>query len=173
MTDFPNSVVNAVETATEKHPNDIPAAVEMAVIKIKQLPEYNDLVDRLVTNAVRDMIYDVRHVANVRMKRQTGYYGKPAKVKPGDTPTVNLVYESVYNYHIAGTTLGELKGADLPALRESEHAIAEGHRFNSELLAWLVDQKIPEDKKVCEAVPAKRLKLHFDRIYRKVKETAA
>jgi hypothetical protein len=168
---LPDNVRRLVEGVADRNPADIEAAVEEAVLAVRGLPEYPELVDGLVRHSVQQAVYDARHVSNVRIKRQSGYYGKEAKVVSGASESVREVYKSVYLYSIGATTLGRLRGEELPALAESERSVARGHEFNAELCAKLAGM-VPKDRTVEETVPEKKLAALFDRLKRRFAEAA-
>ena len=170
---IPESVKAVVQQACEQHPEDISAAVDTAEQLVHALPEYKSIVRGLIRNCIQELVYDARHVANVATKRNGGYYGGPGKVMVGKSESVQQVYQSVYAYYIAGTTLGELLGKDIPSVREHERSIANGHLFNVRLLEWLESQGVRGDKKVREVVPEKKLRIHFDRLYKEVQRDDA
>lgn len=170
---YPEWFVELVAGVVAEHSSDIEAAVAAAMCAIRRASEdaYGALVAQLMEQAVREAVYDARHAANVRMKRDAGYYVNSAKAPPQGSKGVADAYRSVYSYHIAGTVLGELLGKDLPAVAQSEMAKADGHRFNSRLAAWLQGHVKPEQK-VREAFPDRRgeMKLwrEFNRIHQEV-----
>lgn len=155
--DIPENVLRIVEEAAGKHPADIPKAVERAEKGIRGLAEFDELVSMLVRNTVQELVYDARHRANTRMRREAGDYGGPAKVVSGDSASLGRVCESVYSYRIAGTVLGLVKGADLQAIAEGERSVASGHLFNVRLCLKL-QELVPADKRVQDAVTEKRLR---------------
>ncbi len=152
--------------------DDIEKATDAALRDIRQLPEYEALVDTLVRDAVREIIYEARHTANVAMKKQAGFYGGPAKVVVGTSTRMTRIYESVYNMRVAGTMLGMVMGADLQRLADAEYAIGDGHYVNATLLKSLVGI-VPVNKAVREAVTQKRLKTLLRKAQEKVQGEAA
>lgn len=160
----PENVLPLVEAAVKANPTDIEKAAHDAAKKIKKLPEFPEIMAQLFQNAVREIVYDVRHAMNVRTKRQAGYYGQEAKVNRVSDGVLRS-YESVYSYYIGGTVLGDIKGEALRGIAENERAIAVGHTFNAKLCEWLAEQ-VPEDKAVREVIPEKCLRKEFDRIYK-------
>ena len=167
---IPDDVIEAVREADAQHPDDIKEAVRQAIFAVRDLPGYLDFSRSLVDKAIQELIYDARHKADVAMKREAGYYGKPGKTY-GLGASVAKVYSSVYAYRIAGTTLGLLRGEQLPSIAASEDRIAEGHRFNAELCRWL-RTVTPDDKTVQESVSEKKLRQTFNRLYKKFEEAA-
>lgn len=158
--EIPENVLRIVEEMAAKYPADIPKAIERAEKDIRSLPEFDELVSMLVRNTVQELVYDARHRANTRMRREAGDYGGQAKVVSGNSACLGRVCVSVYSYHIAGTKLGLVKGADLEAIAESERAIASGHLFNVRLCSKLKGL-VPADKCVQEVVSEKKLRALF------------
>jgi len=165
---YPETFMAAAREAAAKHGGDIDQATAVAEAAIRSLPDFADWVNAFVTSAIRELVYDARHQMNVAMKRDTGYYGGPAKVKVGDSADIQKVYQSFYEYHIAGMQLGMLKGADLEGIAESEAARAEGHAFNARLCKKL-REVVPDDKTVREAVPERKLREIFKKVQRENK----
>lgn len=160
---FPDSVINAATAAAEAYPDDVAAAASAAEYDIRGLAEFPALVASLVSAAVRELVYDARHAANVRTRKQAGRYGTPAKVVPGGSPAVERVYESVYDYYIGGTTLGALKGEDLQGIAEREQGLAEGHLFNASLCGRLAT-RVPVGRRVRDVVPEQELRKMFKKL---------
>ncbi len=169
---IPESVRLLAEAAAQNNTQDIQAAVDEAVASVRELPDYDDLVADLVRNCLQELVYDARHKTNVQIKRESGYYGQAGK--PRQTGAVEEAYQSVYEYRISGTLLGELRGEDLLPLVASETAIGNGHLFNASLLAWLArDVKVPADKRVRQCVTEKKLRAEFDRLKVRWQQEAA
>ena len=169
---IPENVQKVVEDATARYASDIDRATREAMKRIKKLPEYPQLVEMFLEKAVQEMVYDARHIVNVRTKRQAGVYGGKGKVRVGDSSAVRRVTDSMYNYHIAGTVLGLVIGKDLPTIAESELRIGNGHLHNSRLCYYL-SRIVPKDKRVKDAVTEKKLRELFRRAQRDVDSDAA
>lgn len=163
MAKIPEPVIRTVERIASQHPNDILTAVEESVAEVKRLPDYKKYVNDLVRDAIQDQVYACRHASNVSMKKQNGEYGGQHKVN-GASVAVERIYESHYNYRIAGKTLGEIIGNEIESLIETEQAIASGHKFNAALLCWVRSQGVSGDKKVKDVVSERKLAANFDRI---------
>lgn len=162
---YPKWVLEITKKFALKHGSDIELAVRSALEAAKERPEFKDLVETLVYNAVRELIYQARHESTVQAKNNAGFYGQPAKVKLGDSEVINQMYGDLYdNFYIAGTQLGLLKGEQLEGIATSEANIAQGHRFNS-LLCLELRKLVPNGKSVKDAVPLKKLQ----GVFRKVK----
>ena len=157
MVDYPSNVLRICEAAVNRHASDIEKAVVEAEKKVRDLPEFPELVDKLIHTAIQEIIYDIRHHANVRMKQNMGSYGGRAKVTSGSCPTVNRIAEDLYRYSIAGTILGLVTGKQLPEIADSEAAVGNGHLFNARLCRSLA-KIVPEDKRVQDVVNQKKLK---------------
>lgn len=170
--EFSQNVLTAAKQAIKKFPNDVSKAVDEAEKTIRELPEFKSLVDTLVRSAIQDLVYDARHRHSVSVKRGAGCYGTPPKTLTGASPGVRRVSESVYSFHIAGTTLGRLKGGQLLSIAENERAIATGHSFNARLCLKL-KSLVKDDQTVREAVSEQRLRSIFREVQKEVKTTAA
>lgn len=168
---FPEEVLNAVKAASKKHPGDISQAIDMAVKTITKLPNYSEFVNSLVHRAIQELVYQQRHIENTNTKKNNGSYGGTPKVNAGESHTVGKVFESVFNYKIAGTILGMVKGEDLEGIASEEEAIANGHLFNSRLCKKL-SSLVPKGKMVKEAVSEKKLQSLFREIQKKLEEAA-
>jgi hypothetical protein len=160
--DYPAEVLTIVKMAVQKH-SDPAEAVAQAERQIRALPTFASLFDTLVRSAVTELVYDHRHLANVAMRRQAGQYGKPGKVVVGASESVNKVYESYYRYRIGATMLGNLTGAELLVVAQTERALAGGHLFNARLCEEL-GVLVPEEKAVQDVVSEKRLRALFEKL---------
>ena len=165
--EMPESVIKIANEMAERYNTDIAKAVAKAKYAIKQLDDYDDLVNDLVHNAIQNLIYDARHRSNVQLKNNLGKYGQPPIQVSVDSNSVKQVYRSMYEYNIGKSTLGKLYGKELASLAETESQLSDGHRFNSALLAWLAGI-VPDEKRVEEAVPISKLEYNAKRIYREV-----
>lgn len=169
---LPQSVIDIARECAAAHGADIAEATRLAEQRIRALPDFEQIVNTLITAAVRDMVYDARHATNARFKREAGYYGRRGRVDTAASEVVNRAAKSVYAYCIAGTMLGELQGKDLPDLAEKEELTAKGYTFNAVLLRELA-QKVKGEQKVRDVIPENRLKARFDHLYRQVFGTGA
>lgn len=171
---FPEQVLDIVREETEANGSDIAQAAKNAVVRVSTLPDYKAIVENLIYQAIRDLVYDTRHALNVRMKRESGYYdSRTMKVNSGSAEGVQEACRSVYSYYVGGTMLGDITGEQLEGLASHEDEIAKGHEFNARLLRWLSDQGVTGVKKVREVVPEKKLQLNFRRIWSQVQKGAA
>ena len=142
-----------------RHPDSIEDAVGSAVNRLHRLKGFDAMVGGLVNSAVRSIICDVRHAANVVMRQASGGYTNPAKVRAGEA--VNRVAADYFTYFINGRTLGSITGEELPDIGASESQRASGHEFNARLCAEL-GPLVTKTKTVRECVkPAK-----LDRIFK-------
>jgi hypothetical protein len=165
---IPESVTAIVEKVVARHPNDIGAATNEALTKVKASPNFKEFYMSLVTHCLTELIYDARHKANVQLKRQTGRYNNKSKV---DYTLSSSSYRYCYDYYVNGQTLGNILGKDLLSIANSEKEIAGGHLFNHELCTWLSTQ-VPDDKMVREVVSEKKLQQAFTRFRNKVEVVA-
>lgn len=147
--------------------------VEMAEDKVRKLPDFKQHVEALVSAAIRQTVYDVRHEDNRRIKYDAGVYNRPAKVNPGTSTVVNRTYRSVFDYHIMGVVLGNILGGELDRIIQTHGEIAEGHLKLVRIAEWLKTQRIPANKRVRDVVSEKKLRAQFVRIFGKGAENAA
>jgi hypothetical protein len=154
--DIPAPILDAVRRAILQHPDDLNAMVECAIREAKETTEYKGYRESLAARAIRGLVYDERHRANVSIRRAAGGYGGPAKVNRAESLSV----QSVYAYSIAGRSLGQLYGRDLPNIIESEASIADGHLFNVRLCKRL-KELVGDEQQVQEAVKESRLRRIF------------
>lgn len=165
---FPKSVLNAAKTAAERHPSDVPAAVRDAERCIRALPEFDELVDALITRAIRDLVEDARHTQVTQIKRAAGDYKQQPKVVVGGSKAVcEAAALSLFRMPIAGTTLGKILGGDLPEVADHEREKANGSLLNERLCRRLA-KVVPAAKMVEEAVTENRL----NKIFQQVSEAA-
>lgn len=161
--EWPESVLGIAKKAAEKYPDDPQAAADDAVASWQAAGVYEDVVHKLARSMALEMVYDARHKANMRMRRENGQHAAEPKLIVGNSPDVLALYDSLYAYHVAGRTLGMLKGADLAGIADKERRKAAGCTFNAELCARLTEL-VPEDKLVREAVSEKKLQQLFERV---------
>lgn len=161
--EFPETMVEIIERAARQHSEDITKGVECAKRDIQSLPEYHQLIDTLVTEAIRELIYDVRHRDNVKMRNESGAYSIEPKVQPGKSKDVQETFENLHRYFLAGQTLGEIMGEQLEGIAESEESKANGHLFNARLCREL-SRLVPEGKRVKDVVSLKKLGMIFKKL---------
>jgi hypothetical protein len=169
---WPASVLDIATKSARKHADDIDAAVVAAEKAIRKLDEFGELIDALITDAIRQMVYEARHASNTAMKRQAGVYGQPAKVQAGTSEAVQKLYSSVYQMRIAGTMLGLIRGSELPSLAETERSIASGHTLNAVLIESLIGL-VGDDKTVQQCVSEKKLKTLLKKAAETIQSAAA
>lgn len=172
---IPSEVKQIIREQVEKFPSDTERAVREAEKLIHKMasPKFSEFVDVLVRHCIMELAYDERHKINTKIKSLGGYYDTKPKVNLGSVPSVGAAYESVYNYCIGGSILGELTGAELEDLESAERGKAKGHIFNAELLKWLRSSGVRGDKKVKEVISENKLKIAFARILRNTQGGAA
>lgn len=151
-----SKIYDIIRKADEQFPDDIPAAVSWANGKLREEPEFQEWVESFVTHSIQEMVYDVRHKKSQQIKSQAGGYIAPTKVSSSSAST-NAVLAEVYQYRIAGRTLGMLLGSELGDIATNETDIANGHLFNARLCEHL-KRLVPENKTVKQAVPEKKLR---------------
>ena len=160
---FPEEVLTIVKEANTNNPSKPEDATAEALNGVTGLSSYDELVGMLVEQAVKNLIFDDRHLINVRIKNQAGAYNKTSKTVVGDSPAVRRAEISAYLFNVAGTTLGEVFGKEFLDFADIEDNKAEGHAFNSRLYRRLSDI-VPPNKKVKNAITEKKLKALFSEL---------
>lgn len=158
---FPPEVIAVVRTVTTGTP-DAKKAVKKAVSAVRAMPDFRQMIDRLVNQAVADLVHDLRHQDNRRIKNAAKVYDVRPAVDPLQSDVVQAVV-SPYDFRIAGQTLGDLRGRDLIPLAETEEARARGHAENAALLRDL-RPRVRDDQTVREAVSERLLRQRLDAI---------
>ena len=168
--DFAESLTQIIADVSDKHADDIDAAVDECERRVKRLADFADFTGELIRQALREQIYDCRHRANTEQRKASGFYGGAAKVMAAASEIVQSVAseKSLFDYFVAGTTLGRMTGEQLRATAESEATKAEGHQFNATLCSTLAEI-VPEGKTVRECVKETRLKTIFGGIMKQAK----
>jgi hypothetical protein len=167
---FPPSVRAAVKAATAAHPDARDQKVA-AIRAVRALPEYPDLVDALVDEAIGDMVQAERHVNNEKIRREAGVYGGPAKTLGLGRYVEAAARDLLSTYYIAGTVLGHMLGEQLIPMAESEEAAAEGHLFNARLGRTL-RPLVPDGVRVGMVVSNRRMRRIFKQLGRPLDDAA-
>lgn len=154
---FPDVVLKIVEEAVHKSPDNVDKSVEEAEKKIRKLATFNSIANTLITEAIQDLVYAQRSKDNRAIRKSTGYSGGKAKVIVGQSPSVQKVYSTVYEYRIAGQTLGHLMGEQLLPLSKAQKNVSESHAAMSKLLE-LLHPLVPTGKSVMEKVSQVKLR---------------
>lgn len=168
MANYPESVSKIVSTSVAKYRDDIDKAIDQAKGRICLLPEYDELLDQLLTDAVRYLVLNKRHTLNIAVNRAAGVYSQ--STAPKDVSALNrAATEAVnyFNYFIAGRTLGDVSGVELPDLADGEHEKGVGCFRNESILRALVPL-VKGDKTVRQAVKPKQLEAIFQRVHSSV-----
>jgi len=165
--EFPKQILKIVGKCAAKYGDDVEHAVTYAGKQVRRLKEFDSFASGLIDHALRELIYDARHQTNLRIRRENGNDSDRVdpKVIVGRSPAVAEVYESVYNYLIAGMMLGSVCGEMLESIAASERARAGGHTFNAHLAEEL-RLLVPEDKTVREVVSEE----HLQKLFRRLQE---
>jgi hypothetical protein len=161
---IPPTVIQAARDAEARFPSDLDAATDAAVVAVQAHPDYPTFVDTLVRERVRDIVHQVRHEKNKQIKRELKQYGQPAKVDFSKSVVVQESAQSVYDYRLGGTLLGDLTGDGLSRVIESEAAAARGHQFHVALGRWLQKRGVTGDKRVRDVVPETVLRKQMDKL---------
>lgn len=143
--EIPQEVREIVRSAYAEYPEDMGAALELAIKMVSQSENYEDLRQSLVARAIEGLLQEERHILNTQLRKASGGYGEPAKVRIGGSRAVADVFRSYYAYAIGGRTLGSLLGKELKPLADKEMALAGGHMFRARLLMSLNEVVGPEE----------------------------
>lgn len=169
---FPNEVYTIVRAAAEKFEMDISKAALKAEKQIRLLPEFPEIMDSLIKQAILDLVYSARHKMTCSIKRQTNQYGQPSKVSSAGSEAVGEASFSAYSFCVAGTVLGAVLGEDLPSIAEQERAISSGHAYNARLLETLIPL-VPKKKRVKDVISEQKLRTIMIRLSNDMGKEAA
>ena len=147
-----------VNTEVDANPDDINKAVDNVIAKACRRIIWEVWTTALIRKGVLQLVHDRRHSLNVTMRRDNGEYGVPAKVVAGEA--TGRIMADIYMYMIAGKTLGNVTGDELPEIAESEAAKADGHQFNATLCEKLA-KLVKGNKTVRECVSVAKLRKMF------------
>lgn len=148
---YPESVLDIVKAATAEHPDDIAKATDTALRKIRKLPEFPELVDKLIHDAIQELIYGERHAENCRIRKEAGGGPKPIVIDHKGKIGQAIAQRYYLNLYIGGRQLRYIAGKDLQPLASEEEKIGQGHLWNARLLTALAS-KVPEDSTVGETL---------------------
>lgn len=171
---IPSAIIEIAKEESRRHSTTIQEAVCSAKARIEALPNYEELADTLITQAVQDLIYDARHRDNREINkeiRRSGGNGNggdrryngggPRRVAITD-PSINRVYQSAFDYRISGQILGNLRGKDLIPIANSEKEISKGHIFNYVLLKAIAESnKVGDEETVQQKITEEELNKMF------------
>lgn len=167
---YPQNVHDTIDAVVKEFP-DLEAAIATAVQRVRALENFNDLLQEMVFDAVRSLVYASRHKVNVAIKRDCGHFTAPSRVTAAGRAAVERVYETVYNYKIGGKEIGMLTRDELLAVGEAEGAKEAGHRFNRLLVTELA-KRVKDGKTVRECVKEAALQDLFTRTEAAAREAA-
>ena len=167
----PKELTDLAADAAARFPDDLAASIKWFQERAAKLEGFEEFQAGLIANALKELVYRARHDINTRIKKETGGYASQTKAN-GLSGSTEQAYKSVYDFCIAGQSLGSIKGADLAAIAEKENELANGHLFNSSLASWLAGI-VPKDKTVSESVSEDRLRKAFKRLLKTTESEAA
>lgn len=161
MTDYPETLRSIIKAAAVEHQESIDDAVDSAFKQIEKLDDYSEWIEKMVRQAIREMIHQARHETNTDFRRSNGEFGGPAKVGTA-TGAANRVAAMCLldSYAIGGTSLGSILGSELPAIRDSQITKGRGCFFNAALCSALIPL-VADDKSVRECVTEKKARQIF------------
>ena len=174
MIQWPKEILGIFRKASDDNPDDITAAKKAAKRKLERRPDWPDLVERLVDEALLDKIHQMRHRSNCEIKRAlnptlssqadpptpstpkatTG----PPKVVAGRSRIAGKIAQEVnyLNYFVDGRTLGSILGEELPELADQERMMGQEHYAKAALYERL-SAIVPKKKRVSQAISNGRL----------------
>lgn len=165
---IPEEIRRVAERAVAQHPGDTKAAKNLAIEEAEKLKNYRSLERILAKEAIEHTVDDVRHNSNRTMRNETSV--EPNKVTAASA-VVNDVCRSVYNFFVAGKTLGMITGNEIDGIILDESSKARGHIFTVRLMMWLRGQGVCGEKTVREVVSEKFLESSFHRLSKEVNAT--
>lgn len=165
---FREQMMECVRAAAKRYPSDIDKAVDVCFEKVRKLEGYDEFAATFVRDSLRLRIHGIRHTDNIRMKRESGDYGGPAKVVVAGSEVVESASKTaralnLYLYSVGGMVLGDMTGEQLVAAASTERELANGHLFNHALFGEL-GRIVPKDKSVRATVKHTKLKAIFMRL---------
>lgn len=175
MIEVPSCITETVRDAARSHIGNIEGAIRAATAAVRELEGFEDIVPTLVDLAVQELVYRARTANNAAISNEImrPAYTGPAKVNVGGSAAVNRVALSVYNHAIGGARLGDLTGADLERIAETETEIARGHAFNAALCRWCASKGVKPDQRVRDVIQRGDLERAFRRLKAKADNRAA
>ena len=99
---MPVEIINCVHEIVEKNKKDpILDVISQAICEVRNLDCFEEAQEILVNSAIQDLVYDVRHKINVKIKNDNNSYSKSAfdKTSKGRA-AVERVALTVFDYKI-------------------------------------------------------------------------
>lgn len=157
--------------AASRFPESPVQASAYAVGEVRKLPNFDNLIDEMVTQAVSTAVYEARHKITKRLKNDIGYYTRASERKqPASSSALNRVYRNVFNsYLIGGKTLGSITGAEIKPLIARIRSQVRGHEVNLRLLQWLDEKNLGPDVRVDSCMDAEVVGTQIARIIEEVR----
>ena len=175
--EYPAFVIDESRKATLAFPSDAAAAVEAACAAAEGHEGYEGFLRLLGRKAVQACVYDARHALNratraavARGLAEAGLDRPPGSREPfkfHKSAAMRGLAEKVLMTKIGGTTVGDMTGKVVREKFAEVRAARIGLLVNEELLGWLNDRNIPEDRTVRRAVPAGALLEAWEEINRR------
>lgn len=151
------AIRDLARVAACKHPNDIPAAVDMLRAKATKAKYWPDLRSRIEREWLQGLIYQVRGERNAAIKQAA------VRRMAAPVPTLSAFEENTSHYDlvlmdlmIAGRRLGDLLGRELPDIVASAKNRVRGEMRVIGLAESLIG-KVPEDSSVDASVTEEHL----------------
>lgn len=150
-----DSIVESLrEIAREEaaaYPEDTQAAADACVRRIKAMPNRRKVMDEILGQYARNLVFSVRGQMNATIKRHVAYPpGKP-KVIQGQSKYLQEISKGVLDLFISGRRVGDIRGEELDSLAEQEETLGKGHLRNAAFYR-LLRKSVPDGKTVKESV---------------------
>lgn len=158
MPRFPDTVYEAVRSVIAENPSDIELQKSQAMQAIRDLAEFDEIVDILLVAAVNDLIYDTRR--NISRQTKNGC-STTKRSSDANLKVMASIYDTIF---IGSKCIGDLRGSELLDLQQHEFNLVRGHQLNANILEYLIKKRVPHDKMVREVVTEKDLTKAIARI---------
>jgi hypothetical protein len=142
---------------SDKSSDDIQLAIKRTVARFKRIPNWQQALEVLLYKCAQEAVYAHRHMENIRIKKEAGEYGGPAKVTGGGMAA--KVAQQCYEIVLAGRVLGDVTGEELDEMIDVEQQMVRGHTANVRLLKSLKPLVKPGQCVRNAVKPAKLLEL--------------
>ena len=160
MTVFSKEVHEIAKECAEEYLNDIQLATEEACRGIKELDNYEEIIEGLLLMAVKELIYRERQTILRTIKKSVGKYDSVPKISIGKSGAVRKIYQSIYNMTIGGKTLGVMTGDEVLATALQERNQGNGKLVNATFLEKL-GRIVPSNRTVKQSVPESKVRELF------------
>jgi hypothetical protein len=162
MAMYPDSFAAIITAAVRKHKTNIDSAVDAALSKLEQEPEFEAWKEQMVRDKIREL------VTHRRSNLNTPRCMNPSRFIHNDVPAIrrtiidlpdiaSKIAETItLDYMIGGKTLGTLYGKELVGLAERSWSSGQKHLVMAHLAARL-SRIVPREKQVQDVVSKSEL----------------